>query len=617
VAFHNTGPGQLPGLLVMSLSDKTAVDVDPAYEFIVVLINANDEALSFTDGDLAGMTLGLHPVQAASVDAVVKTASYAGGSGTFEIPARTTAVFVEQESAPSDPCPDVPGNLIANYCFEDGPGPWTFFTDGRGTFKTASTDPFQGQFAAETAIIEAGGNVQLFQRDISLKPNTEYEISFAAQSSNGRDLSVFLQQHGAPFTNYGLRDFRADLTPGWAVYRTTFVTTGFSSPVTDARLRFWMAPFDQDGMTYRIDWVVLREYDSNNPPDPIPTDPPVIVPPPGQCGPPNPANLLSNSGFESGTAGWTFFTDGRGAFDTAAGDPYECAHNARVSIQRQGSNVQLFQNNLTLQGGQTYQLRLAARSSGGQDVKLFLHQHSSPFESYGLNGIQLDLTPAWQVFVVEFTARGRTTLTDGRLRLWLAPFDQNGAVYEFDDVLLIPAAAATTAAPDSRETGAPEQLQGRKKPPKTAGQPANVVLEQGYFLDGDEDGRLRGAFVGARDETWCYAARASAVELYPANGRMARVRIVGAGRPRSVIITGITQNEPPGPAPDGSGVGSSYAQLRRERDDSGEGRVYHVAFTAVYKGKKCAHEVVVSVPVDRRSAVIDTGAGYDSTVATP
>ena len=63
VAFHNTGPDQLPGLIVMSLSDMTAVDLDPAHEFIVVLINANDEAQTFTDSDLAGMALSLHPVQ--------------------------------------------------------------------------------------------------------------------------------------------------------------------------------------------------------------------------------------------------------------------------------------------------------------------------------------------------------------------------------------------------------------------------------------------------------------------------------------------------------------------------------------------------------------------------
>jgi hypothetical protein len=283
-----------------------------------------------------------------------------------------------------------------------------------------------------------------------------------------------------------------------------------------------------------------------------------------------------------------------------------------VNIKKQGTNVQLYQNDLTLQGGETYQLRLAARSSGGQDVKLFLHEHSAPYASYGLNGIQLDLTSAWQVFVVEFTAKGNTTLTDGRLRLWLAPFDQNNMTFEFDDVVLLPKSMAGVpfAAPTESTLGR------RPKPQVSQGQPANVVLQQGYFLDGDEDGRLNGAYLPENGESLCYNARASRSELFPANGKLVKVRILGVGKPRNVVITGITQNELVGPTPDGYGVGSSSAKLRRERDETGEGRVYHIAFTATYKGNTCSHEVVVTVPLDRGTPAIDSGAQVDSTQPT-
>ena len=96
VVFHNTGPDQIPGLVVMSISDLTAVDLDRYYEFIVVLVNANDETQSFTAADLVGqkLRLQLHDVQANSVDPLVQTASYNKRTGTFEIPGRTTAVFV-------------------------------------------------------------------------------------------------------------------------------------------------------------------------------------------------------------------------------------------------------------------------------------------------------------------------------------------------------------------------------------------------------------------------------------------------------------------------------------------------------------------------------------------
>ncbi len=95
LVFHNTGPDQIPGLIVMSISDATATDLDRAFESIVVLVNANDEAQSFTVSGAAGEAYTLHPVQQTSVDEVVTTSSYDEAGGTFSVPARTTAVFVE------------------------------------------------------------------------------------------------------------------------------------------------------------------------------------------------------------------------------------------------------------------------------------------------------------------------------------------------------------------------------------------------------------------------------------------------------------------------------------------------------------------------------------------
>ena len=63
VAFHNTGPDQLPGLVVMSLSDLVETDLDRGHELFVVLINANDEAQTITVPDLVGQELALHLVQ--------------------------------------------------------------------------------------------------------------------------------------------------------------------------------------------------------------------------------------------------------------------------------------------------------------------------------------------------------------------------------------------------------------------------------------------------------------------------------------------------------------------------------------------------------------------------
>ena len=93
VKFHNTGPAQIPGLIVMSISDLVETDLDPNHELFVVLINANDEAQSISLPDLIGLELVLHVVQANSVDEVVKMAEFDSSSGIFTVPARTTVVF--------------------------------------------------------------------------------------------------------------------------------------------------------------------------------------------------------------------------------------------------------------------------------------------------------------------------------------------------------------------------------------------------------------------------------------------------------------------------------------------------------------------------------------------
>jgi pullulanase/glycogen debranching enzyme len=90
--FYNTGPGQLPGLIVMGLSDPDGA-IDRRHDQIVVLVNANRVGQTFTLGDFAGRRFVLHPALKTSHDPVVRTAAYDRDSGAFTVPARTAAVF--------------------------------------------------------------------------------------------------------------------------------------------------------------------------------------------------------------------------------------------------------------------------------------------------------------------------------------------------------------------------------------------------------------------------------------------------------------------------------------------------------------------------------------------
>jgi pullulanase-type alpha-1,6-glucosidase len=84
--FHNTGPGQVPGLIVMSLERE--------YEAMVVVINAGPDPLAFElPGDpFPQGAFALHPVLQNSYDPRNREAVISNNS--LKVPARTTAVFV-------------------------------------------------------------------------------------------------------------------------------------------------------------------------------------------------------------------------------------------------------------------------------------------------------------------------------------------------------------------------------------------------------------------------------------------------------------------------------------------------------------------------------------------
>ena len=103
VRFENTGPNQLPGLIVMTIEGDRFARLGE-YEQAVVLFNGADEEQRITVNGLKDARLELHPVLKDSTDPVVRSAAFDVGTGGFTVPARTTAVFV-QNQRPSPPVP--------------------------------------------------------------------------------------------------------------------------------------------------------------------------------------------------------------------------------------------------------------------------------------------------------------------------------------------------------------------------------------------------------------------------------------------------------------------------------------------------------------------------------
>jgi hypothetical protein len=123
----------------------------------------------------------------------------------------------------------------------------------------------------------------------------------------------------------------------------------------------------------------------------------------------------------------------------------------------------------------------------------------------------------------------------------------------------------------------------------------------------------------------CGAAAPTAGTLWPPNHRMVEVGVAGVvspgGGPVEVTITGVTQDEPVNATGDGNtepdaAIAGGTAALRAERSGGGDGRVYHLSFTASSGGQSCAGAVAVCVPHDQGqgASCVDQGPLYDSTV---
>ncbi|HEY6387029.1 MAG TPA: pullulanase-type alpha-1,6-glucosidase [Candidatus Acidoferrum sp.] len=94
LTFLNTGQNQTPGLIVMKLDGNGGSY--GIYKHIVVIFNATNASVTFTDSRLQGLALHLHPVQKNSSDPTTRQSTFNSNAGTAIVPALTTAVFVAE-----------------------------------------------------------------------------------------------------------------------------------------------------------------------------------------------------------------------------------------------------------------------------------------------------------------------------------------------------------------------------------------------------------------------------------------------------------------------------------------------------------------------------------------
>lgn len=390
-------------------------------------------------------------------------------------------------------------NIVSNSGFESGITQWGFYTNGGGTFLNDVSGPLSPS-AGHITISLPGSNVQLYQTGITLEPNTRYQLSFAAYSTIGHDVTVRLFKHFSPYTVY-MPEYTANLGMGWTTFSTEFTSSGFTGIVNDGRLMFWLAPYAASGDQYFFDNVTITKVSSVTPPTIItqPSNqnvgagqtatfnvdatgttplsyqwqkngvningattasyitPPTALSDSGSTFRVNVTNSagsvmsnaatlivtqttsinnIKNPGFESGTTSWGFYTNGQGAFDMAPG--YEGNNAAKISINSivLPPNIQLYQTGVTLEPNTRYRLSFAAYSSTGHDVTVRLFKHVSPYTVY-MPDYTANLGMSWQTFITEFaTPDFQGAANDGRLMFWFAPFAVAKDIYYIDNIRL-------------------------------------------------------------------------------------------------------------------------------------------------------------------------------------
>lgn len=271
--------------------------------------------------------------------------------------------------------------LLMNGDFSNGMTGFEVFVDGAANVSAYTVDSLNEKDAFSIDIVNTGTqdwHIQLKQNNIRLEEGKCYKIKLDAKSEIDRTIMYALQKDGSSdndWTPYSGSQ-KIDITPEWQTFETVFKM----NYATDEKviLSISMGAFGEPITTkhfVRIDNIVLEEVDESELPKEDPIEPK-----------PNGVNLIQNGNFANGGEGWT-----NSSIENAA-DVSFADGKAVYAVKNVGENdwdVQLKQDNLTLEKGEKYKLSLKMKSTAARTVKVGLLDPVHNYAWYGGADVKL------------------------------------------------------------------------------------------------------------------------------------------------------------------------------------------------------------------------------------
>jgi len=136
--------------------------------------------------------------------------------------------------------------------------------------------------------------------------------------------------------------------------------------------------------------------------------------------------------------------------------------------------------------------------------------------------------------------------------------------------------------------------------------------------DGDGGTAVDSVTIQVNNAPSCASVVASPSGLWPPNNKFVPVTLGGGSDPDgdaiTLVVTGVSQDEPPSAGGDASLAGGNVVNLRASRLGPGDGRVYEVAFTITdAHGATCSASTIVGVRHDQGGGpAVDSGVRFPS-----